>query len=120
MTFVHWSSSTFRMDILSERSRRKHYFHEKRCGISLASTKEPNALETCLVEAETGRLQPTDRTIQRILKKDRRTSAEKVAAEIKKQLNLSLSTQSVQNRAHEIGTFDRIAKKMYVNKVNRS
>ena len=36
----------------------------------------------------------TDRTIQRILKKDRRTSTEMVAAEIKKQLDISLSAQS--------------------------
>ena len=63
----------------------------------------------------------TDRTIQRILKKDRRTSPENVAAEIKKQLDISLSAQSVRNRAHEIGTFGRVArKKPYANKVNRS
>ena len=62
-----------------------------------------------------------DRTIQRILKKDRRTSPENVAAEIKKQLYISLSAQSVRNRAHEIGTFGRVArKKPYINKVNRS
>ena len=36
----------------------------------------------------------TDRTIQYILKKDRRTSPEKVTAEIKKQLDISLSAQS--------------------------
>ena len=63
----------------------------------------------------------TVRTIQRILKKDRRTSPEKVAAEIKKQLDISLKAQSVWNRAHEIGMFGRVArKKPYVNKVNRS
>ena len=63
----------------------------------------------------------TDRTIRRILKKDRRTSAENVAAEISKQLDISLSTQSVRNRAHEIGMFGRVArKKLYVNKMNRS
>ena len=39
----------------------------------------------------------TYRTIQRILKQDRRTSVEVVAAEIKKQLDISLSTQSVRN-----------------------
>ena len=62
----------------------------------------------------------TDRMIQRILKKDRRTSPEKMAAEIKKQLDISLSAQSVRNRAHEIGMFGRVArKKPYVNKVNR-
>ena len=61
----------------------------------------------------------TDRTIQRILKKDRRTSAEKVVAKIKKQLDISLSAQSVWNRAHEIGMFGQLArKKPYVNKVN--
>ena len=60
-------------------------------------------------------------TIQRVLKKDRRTSAEKVAADIKKQLDMSLSAQSVRTRAHEIGMFGRIArKKPYVNKVNVS
>ena len=63
----------------------------------------------------------TDRTIQRVLKKDRRISAEKVAAEIKKQLNISLSAQCAQNRTHEIGMFGRVArKKPYVNKVNRT
>ena len=62
----------------------------------------------------------TDRTIQRILKKDRRTSPEKVAVEIKKQLDISLSAQSVRNRAHAIGMFGRVArKKPYINKVNR-
>ena len=60
-----------------------------------------------------------DRTIQRIPKKDRRTSAENVTAEIKKQLDISLSAQSVRNRAYEIGIFGRIArKKLYVSKVN--
>ena len=63
----------------------------------------------------------TDRTIQRTLKKDRRSPAEKVAAEIKKQLDISLSAQSVRNRVYEIGMFGRVArKKLYVNKVNRS
>ena len=62
-----------------------------------------------------------DRTIQRILKKDRRISAEKMAAEIKKQLDISPSAQSVRNRAHEIGMFGRVAKKtLCVNRVNRS
>ena len=56
-----------------------------------------------------------------MLKKDPRTSTEKVAAEIKKQLDISLSAQSVRNRAHEIGIFGRVArKKLSVNKVNRS
>ena len=63
----------------------------------------------------------TDRTIQRILKKDRRTSPEKVAAEIKKQLDISLGAQTIRNRAHEIGMFGRVAtKKSYINKVHRS
>ena len=63
----------------------------------------------------------TDRTIQRILEKDRQTLDEKVAAEIKKQLDISLSVQSVRNRAHEIGMFGRVTrKKPYVNKVHRS
>ena len=54
--------------------------------------------------------------IQRILKKDRRTAAEKVTAEIKKELGISLSAR---NRALEIGMFGRVArKKPYVNKVN--
>ena len=52
-----------------------------------------------------------DRTIQRILKKDQRTSAEKVAAEIKKQLDISLSVESVRNRAPKIGMFGRVARK---------
>ena len=44
-----------------------------------------------------------------------------MAPEIKKQLDISLSAQSVRNRAHEIGMFGRVArKKPYVNKVNRS
>ena len=55
MTFVHESSSTFGVEIFSERSRRKHCFHEKRCRISLTSTIELNALETCSIEAERGR-----------------------------------------------------------------
>ena len=63
----------------------------------------------------------TDRTIQRILKKDRRTSAEKMEAEIKKQLDMSLSTQNIRNRAHEIGMIGRVArKKLHLSKVNRS
>ena len=42
-------------------------------------------------------------------------------AEIKKQLDISLSAQSVRNRAHEIGMFGGVAtKKPYINKVNRS
>ena len=53
----------------------------------------------------------TDRTTQHILKKDRRTSTEKVAAETKKQLDISLSAQSARNRAHEIGMFGRVARK---------
>ena len=62
----------------------------------------------------------TDQTIQRILKKDRRTSPEKVPAEINKQLDISLSAQSIRNRAHEIGMFGRVAtKKPYINRVNR-
>ena len=61
----------------------------------------------------------TDRTIQRILKKDRRTSPEKVAAEINKQLDISLTAQTVRNRAHEIGMFGRVATKPYINKANR-
>ena len=36
----------------------------------------------------------TDRTIERILKKERRTSPEKVAAEINKQLHISLSARN--------------------------
>ena len=63
----------------------------------------------------------TDRPIQHILKKDRRTSPEKVAAEIKKQLDISLSAQTIRNRAHEIGMFGRVArKKPYINNMNRS
>ena len=63
----------------------------------------------------------TDRTIRRILKKDRRTSNKKTAAEIKEQLAISFSAQSEWNRAHEIGMFGRVArKKSYVSKVNRS
>ena len=63
----------------------------------------------------------TDRTVQRILKKDGRTSPEKMAAEINKQLDILLSAQTIRNRAHEIGMFGRVAtKKVYVNKVNRS
>ena len=62
----------------------------------------------------------TDRTIERILKKDRRTSPENVAAEINKQLHISLSAQSVRNRAHKIGMFGLGAtKKPCINKVNR-
>ena len=55
-----------------------------------------------------------------MLKKDRRTSVGKVAEEIKQQLNISLSAQTVRNRAHEIGLFGRIArKKPYFKKLNR-
>ena len=62
-----------------------------------------------------------DLTTQRILKKDQQTSTEKVAAEIKKQLDISLSAQSVRNWAHGIRMFGRVAKKKpYVNKVNVS
>ena len=58
----------------------------------------------------------TDRTIQRIP-----NTAEKVAAEIKKRLDILLSARGVRNRAQEIKMFSRVArKKPYVNKVNRS
>ena len=44
-----------------------------------------------------------------------------MAAEIKEQLDILLSAQTVRNRVHEIGMFGRIAtKKVYVNKVNTS
>ena len=44
-----------------------------------------------------------------------------MAAEVKKQLDISLSAQSVRSRAHEIGMFGQVArKKPYTNKVNRS
>ena len=63
----------------------------------------------------------TDWTIQRILNKYRRISTKKLAADIKEQLDMSLSAQNVWNRVHEIGMFGRVArKKPYVNKVNRS
>ena len=43
-----------------------------------------------------------------------------MAAEINKQLYISLNAQSVRNRAHEIGILGRVArKKPYDNKVNR-
>ena len=62
----------------------------------------------------------TDGTIQRILNKYRRISTKKLTAEIKEQLDISLSAQNVGNRVHEIGMFGRVArKKLYVNKMNR-
>ena len=44
-----------------------------------------------VLESRVSPLEITDRTIQRILKKDQRISTEKVTAEIKKQLDKSLS-----------------------------
>ena len=111
-------SLTFRMEILSETSRRKHCFHEKRWGISLTSTKEsPNALETCSTEAERGRLQ---QQLTERFSVYRRRLAENVAAATKEQLDISLSAQSVRNRAHEIEMFSRVArKKPYINQGER-
>lgn len=62
----------------------------------------------------------TDRSIQRMLKKERRISAGKVRADVDQLLGISLSTQTIRNRAHEIGLYGRLArKKPFVNKVNR-
>ena len=110
------------MKTLSERSPRKHCSHEKQCGISFNKYKGAKCIGNLFSRSrKRTTTTTTDRTIQRILKKDRRTSAEKVAAEIRKQLDISLSAQSVRNRAHKIGMFSRIArKKSYINKVNRS
>ena len=52
------------MEILNEKSQRKHSFHEKRCGILLTSAREPNALEACSVEIEKGRPQQQQLTEQ--------------------------------------------------------
>ena len=62
----------------------------------------------------------TDRLIQRKLKYDRRKSACSIAAELETELGMLISQSTVQRRAHEIGSFGRVArKKPYVNKINR-
>ena len=62
----------------------------------------------------------TDRLIQRKLKADRRKSAPAVKIEIENELGISLSADTIRNRAHEVGLYGRIArKKPYINKMNR-
>ena len=55
-----------------------------------------------------------------MLKKERRTSTGKVRVEVEQLSGISLSTQTIQNRAHEIGLLVSVAeKKPYVNNVSR-
>ena len=109
------------MKFLSERSRKKHCFQEKRVRDITNKYEKIECIGKLFGRDRKRKTTTTtaDRTIQRILKKDRRTSAEKVVAKIKKQLDILLSAQNVRNRAHEIGMFGRVArKKPYVNKRN--
>ena len=62
----------------------------------------------------------TDRLIQRKLKLDRRKSARTVTSELEKDLGILIGESTVKRREHEVGLFDRVArKKPYVNRINR-
>ena len=62
----------------------------------------------------------TDRKIVRKIKSNRRISAHVVKVEIEVELGMTLNANTIRNRAHEVGLFDRVArKKPLVNKVNR-
>ena len=61
-----------------------------------------------------------DKLIQRKIKEDRRKSASSVKHGIMDELKISISSQTVRRRAHELGLYGHVArKKPYVNKVNR-
>lgn len=61
-----------------------------------------------------------DRIIQRIVKKDRRTSAEKVSLVIKEQNDILISPSTVRNRLSDIGLHGRMArKKPLISKMNQ-
>jgi transposase len=61
-----------------------------------------------------------DRIIQRKIKVDRRKSTSVVRSEIENELGVSVHTNTIRNRLHEIGFYGRVArKKPLVNKVNR-
>ena len=58
--------------------------------------------------------------IQRKLRFDQRKSARTVTSELEKDLRILVSESTVKRRAHEVGLFDRVArKKPYVNRTNR-
>ena len=62
----------------------------------------------------------TDRTLQRKIKSDRKKSSTFIKAELEKELNITISQTTICRRAHEIGLYERVArKKPYVNKANR-
>ena len=61
-----------------------------------------------------------DRLILHKIKSNRRILAHAVKAEIESELGISLHANTIRNRAHEAGLFDRIArKKPLVNKFNQ-
>ena len=61
----------------------------------------------------------TDRLIVCKIKSNWRLSAHKVKTEIESELRISLNVNTIPNRVHEAGLFDRVAlKKPLVNKVN--
>ena len=61
-----------------------------------------------------------DRTIQRKIKVNRRTSALTIKSELQNELNITPSQSTIRRRAHEFSLYGRVArKKPYVNKVNR-
>ena len=61
-----------------------------------------------------------DQIIQRKIKLDRRKSAPTVKTEIEKELGVIVHANTIRTRLHEIGLYDRVArKKPYVNKINR-
>ena len=62
----------------------------------------------------------TDRLIQRKLKLIRRKSASMGKIEIENELGNSLQVDTIRKRAHEVGLFERVArKKPYMNRINR-
>ena len=59
------------------------------------------------------------RIIQHRVKANRRKSAPSVKVEFQSEREMTISEQTVRRRLHEVGLFDRVArKKPYVNKVN--
>ena len=59
------------------------------------------------------------RIIQRKIKLDHRKSAPTVKAEIEKKLSVIVHANTIRNRLHEVGLYDRVArKKPYRNKIN--
>ena len=61
-----------------------------------------------------------DRILQRKVKATRRKSAASIKAELESELKVIISESTVRRRLHEVGLYERVArKKLHVNKINR-